>query len=264
MASRAERRHTNCASKYTARNARLSNLGFGSYDDYLRSTSWKVFREFVMAGERFGICIACGCRKNLHLHHIDYSHVGQERLCDVVPICGMCHSRVHDWEHETIGADLRDVERQLVEIFGLPFEEATSRWQPFKILRDRYENGGTSLAAANISYRKKAKPEARKRTWGACSKCGRRIGLKRTHCRPCKKLIEGDSLPQIQETTSRTINTPRPRVMKQTPPASFCVTKAAKGKICLACGTRKKRVRGTGYCEDCAARYGHRLLGELA
>lgn len=34
---------------------------------------------------------------NIHVHHIDYRRVGNERFGDLVVICSGCHDELHRW-----------------------------------------------------------------------------------------------------------------------------------------------------------------------
>ena len=72
--------------------ARVRRLGFMSYGEYLQSPLWKVFRDKVRASA----CYACGNRDvSLQVHHITYTHLGNEHLDDVVTLCDHCHKGVH-------------------------------------------------------------------------------------------------------------------------------------------------------------------------
>ena len=81
--------------------AKLRELGFRAYSDYLASEHWRAFKatwiprrtrnkqpvcEFCLAGHR-----------RLDLHHSTYKRLGAELPRDVVLICDQCHSRVHRW-----------------------------------------------------------------------------------------------------------------------------------------------------------------------
>jgi hypothetical protein len=75
---------------------RLKELGFSSYEDYLRSDHWSGFREkYRLSGARM-TCLVCNA-KPIQLHHHTYSRLGKEYLEDVDPLCREHHIAVHDW-----------------------------------------------------------------------------------------------------------------------------------------------------------------------
>jgi hypothetical protein len=64
------------------------------YNLYLRSPEWRQRRAKVM--DRAGnICEACRERPAAHAHHLNYAHVGNEPLFDLVAICQQCHDEIH-------------------------------------------------------------------------------------------------------------------------------------------------------------------------
>lgn len=61
------------------------------YREYLKSDRWKAKRQEVFAyyGKR---CYACRKQaKVLHVHHMDYSRLGNEPVTDLIPLCVPCH-----------------------------------------------------------------------------------------------------------------------------------------------------------------------------
>lgn len=69
---------------------------------YLRTRHWRELTQAVRA--RAGnACEVCGhpatSRRDpahvLHVHHVTYDRVGEERLEDVQAVCASCHSTVH-------------------------------------------------------------------------------------------------------------------------------------------------------------------------
>jgi 5-methylcytosine-specific restriction endonuclease McrA len=64
---------------------------------YYRTPHWQRFRWYVLVihGCR---CQRCGQRlpaAQLHVHHLHYRNLYQERLSDVMVLCAACHSRRH-------------------------------------------------------------------------------------------------------------------------------------------------------------------------
>ena len=60
---------------------------------YLASKWWAETRQraFVHFGSR---CAGCNTPFGLQGHHRTYDNLGDEKLGDVVPFCGSCHSRL--------------------------------------------------------------------------------------------------------------------------------------------------------------------------
>lgn len=71
-------------------------IGYESYNKYLKSEHWLLFSE----GIRSRRCFCCHSNKDLHVHHTDYSRLGQELPTDVVTVCGNCHQVIHDMVRE--------------------------------------------------------------------------------------------------------------------------------------------------------------------
>jgi len=66
------------------------------HSEYLRSGHWRSIREQALRrdGHR---CTRCGSRRNLHVHHDDYSYIGLEHLHmeSIRTLCASCHRRQH-------------------------------------------------------------------------------------------------------------------------------------------------------------------------
>jgi hypothetical protein len=83
--------------------SKLGQLGFKSYDAYLRSALWKSIREraFVQHG-----CLCVKCRRSLAtvIHHTEYSLVTLKGLCTdtLQPLCAPCHDDIHGRGHDGI------------------------------------------------------------------------------------------------------------------------------------------------------------------
>lgn len=78
------------------RETRLRELGYDTYDAYLRSAAWRDVRRRYFASGLPQICM-CGEAK-VHLHHTTYERVGRELLEDLIPLCRDCHTMAHDLE----------------------------------------------------------------------------------------------------------------------------------------------------------------------
>jgi hypothetical protein len=69
------------------------------YQTYLQSTEWKEKREKVLLRAQ-GICEGCRENKATVVHHLNYKHVGDELLFELVALCEECHYKVHKDEIE--------------------------------------------------------------------------------------------------------------------------------------------------------------------
>lgn len=111
------------AHRARVRETRLRELGYETYDAYLRSPAWRDVKDRYRASELPQVCM-CGDAK-VQLHHTTYDRVGQERLDDLIALCKDCHDAAHLLEQQgVIGLDLagfyydpvRAAENTLVEI----------------------------------------------------------------------------------------------------------------------------------------------------
>lgn len=70
-----------------------------SYVAYIGSSAWAAKRkEYRESGRPTG-CAKCGTKKDIHFHHRTYVRFGRERLDDLVPLCQIHHSQLHDLQH---------------------------------------------------------------------------------------------------------------------------------------------------------------------
>lgn len=76
------------------RQARLRELGFTSYRDYLASPRWRATKARYYGSSQPQECI-CGETEGLQLHHLTYERVGAEELTDLTPLCATCHAMIH-------------------------------------------------------------------------------------------------------------------------------------------------------------------------
>lgn len=76
---------------------RLSELGFVSYRDYLKSPHWYSFRARWYRKMGNPPCSRCHRSHALELHHRLYNRLGAERFSDVVGLCRSCHAATHDF-----------------------------------------------------------------------------------------------------------------------------------------------------------------------
>jgi hypothetical protein len=84
---------------------RLRELGFSSYQDYLRSDHWRELRVRYFRSklpkrneEGLALCQFCDQTSGLNLHHKTYGRLGNERLMDVMLVCRDHHGVIHQLE----------------------------------------------------------------------------------------------------------------------------------------------------------------------
>jgi 5-methylcytosine-specific restriction endonuclease McrA len=65
------------------------------YRVYLKSNWWKTRREEAM-NEANHRCEHCGSKIGLHVHHLNYRHLGEEQSADLQVLCKQCHRHRHD------------------------------------------------------------------------------------------------------------------------------------------------------------------------
>lgn len=67
----------------------------GFYKWYLTTEHWKTFRLYALE-EHGKICKDCGAvDTSLHVHHLTYANIWDERLEDVIILCHSCHWARH-------------------------------------------------------------------------------------------------------------------------------------------------------------------------
>ena len=94
-----EREYARRNAEYEARRARDDREWREWYDLYLRSPEWAERRRLVLE-RASGRCEGCRKRGATQVHHLTYTHVGNELLFELVAICRSCHERIHpgaDW-----------------------------------------------------------------------------------------------------------------------------------------------------------------------
>ncbi len=65
------------------------------YAERRRSKEWSILKHRIHRRDGYR-CRMCGSSKvELHLHHCSYDNYGEERLEDLITVCGACHERHH-------------------------------------------------------------------------------------------------------------------------------------------------------------------------
>ena len=91
--------------EYKKRAAKIKELGYSSYNEYLCSEHWKQLRRRRLACSE-KVCNRCGRSKDelylyekekgsFHVHHIDYENLGREKLEELLLLCSTCHAYEH-------------------------------------------------------------------------------------------------------------------------------------------------------------------------
>lgn len=73
---------------------KVTNKPPDEYKQYLKSPGWHETKKRMF--EVYGaVCLACGSRLNLQVHHQSYRFVYSEPLADLKVLCAGCHGELH-------------------------------------------------------------------------------------------------------------------------------------------------------------------------
>lgn len=61
---------------------------------YRRQPHWRKIRKEALMRDGYA-CVTCGSISNLHVHHLTYKHIGEERLHELRTLCENCHAAEH-------------------------------------------------------------------------------------------------------------------------------------------------------------------------
>lgn len=64
------------------------------YHEYIKSAQWQQ-RASAMKMHTGYRCENCGKSRNLTVHHLNYDHLGDERIEDLKVLCWECHREEH-------------------------------------------------------------------------------------------------------------------------------------------------------------------------
>jgi len=70
------------------------------YEEYLKTEHWRHFREeaILFFGKK---CQLCNSKeRTIHIHHKTYENRGRETFNDVIPLCHICHKKIHAMEEK--------------------------------------------------------------------------------------------------------------------------------------------------------------------
>lgn len=66
-----------------------------AYREYMNSVEWKMLRMEILR-KRGRRCESCGQTKGeMHLHHLNYDHLGKELPHELLVLCRACHMNRH-------------------------------------------------------------------------------------------------------------------------------------------------------------------------
>lgn len=110
---------------------KLRKLGYTSYRDYLASDHWRALRRAYCEAGLPQCCLACGSPW-FQLHHRTYTRLGREQLGDLLPLCGDCHTKVHEYER-THRTTIQATHKILRKVFGWTKSQTKKRFRPFSL-----------------------------------------------------------------------------------------------------------------------------------
>lgn len=157
---------------------KLSVLPASAYEAYMRSEEWALKRAQVFSSRK-ARCQVCLGRDDLHVHHITYARLGDERMDDLVILCAEHHEAVHDLCDSTRGMGLKDATAKIIadgERARRQLHEAT-----------RGKNTGRGRQASGTSSARTAGSSRKK---GRRGSSGVRPAKAGTSCATCKMPIE--------------------------------------------------------------------------
>lgn len=65
-----------------------------AYREYIQSEAWRLKSRERLELDGY-CCQGCGSRKRIRVHHVTYARFGNERITDLVSVCGECHDLIH-------------------------------------------------------------------------------------------------------------------------------------------------------------------------
>lgn len=108
---------------------RLNKLEIYTYQEYLNSNYWKETKKRYRRSKLPKKCLGCG-NKRFQLHHRSYVRIGNELPADLIPLCGDCHKKVHDFLKAS-KTELVCTHKVLRKIFGWSRKQTRKKFRPF-------------------------------------------------------------------------------------------------------------------------------------
>ena len=104
-----------------------------SYQDYLKSNHWKELRKQYRESSLPKYCLVCK-NPNFQLHHRSYVRLGKEELLDLIPLCGKCHWKVHEY-FKTHPTKLHGTHKAIRITFKWTRKKTREIFRPFSFAR---------------------------------------------------------------------------------------------------------------------------------
>lgn len=67
------------------------------YKEYINSSSWRKRKASFFMSECNKKCHICASLKELHVHHMTYKNIGNEKDSELVTLCKTCHFNLHEF-----------------------------------------------------------------------------------------------------------------------------------------------------------------------
>lgn len=112
-------RYMSLSEVYGNRSKKLTDLGYGSYSEYLRSEEWAFIKKKIRerSGPKWNFCNVCASKSNLDVHHSTYEVIGDRNPGNSVKIlCRECHGQLHELSKKDKNLNFYDAFRKLKSI----------------------------------------------------------------------------------------------------------------------------------------------------
>ena len=68
---------------------------YSEYKKYISSPEWRKKRVIILKRDN-NMCVMCGSKENLNVHHLTYERLYEEDNDDLVTLCSKCHKDIHE------------------------------------------------------------------------------------------------------------------------------------------------------------------------
>lgn len=72
-----------------------------TYEEYLMTEHWRK-KKWAFSLQTKKECLLCGSKDNIHVHHMTYKHIGNERMSELCFLCKSCHFKAHEIGQERL------------------------------------------------------------------------------------------------------------------------------------------------------------------
>ena len=69
------------------------------YSEYLKTEYWQNIKQQVLERDKYR-CRLCNSNIDLHVHHRTYDYIGEEKLEELITLCGKHHNMIHEDENK--------------------------------------------------------------------------------------------------------------------------------------------------------------------